>query len=87
MNGQIALDMPLPEPAPPAPPTYWENRGPRDWQSVLVVVRYGNSRGMPEPFFPLVRTKPLAPRNVMIQRADGERLVVPVRSLRREKPN
>jgi hypothetical protein len=83
---QLALDLPLPEPVPPVPPTYWECRGPRDWRPVLVVCRYGNSRGTPEPVFPLVRTKPLAPRNVAIRREDGHERVVPVRSLRRNRP-
>jgi hypothetical protein len=72
-------------PAPP-PETYWENRGPRDWQPVTVVCRYGKTSGMPEPVFPLVTTKPLAPRNVQIRRADGSGDVVPVRNLRRRKP-
>lgn len=87
MAGQLALDVPLPEPPPPPPPTYWENRGPRDWQPVHVVVRYATIRGTPHPAFPHVRTKPSAPRNVCIERADGERLVVPVRTLRRQNPN
>jgi hypothetical protein len=86
-SAQLALDVPLPKPPPPHPPTYWENRGPHDWQPVLIVLRYGNTRGMPDPAFPHVRTKPSAPRNVCIERADGERLVVPVRTLRRENPN
>lgn len=82
MAGQLALDVP-----PPVPPTYWENRGPRDWQPVHVVIRYATTRGTLHPAFPHVRTKPSAPRNVMIRRADGERLIVPVRTLRRQNPN
>lgn len=84
-RGQIALDIPLLTPDP-APETYWENRGPRDWQPVLVVCRYGNTSGLPQPVFPLVTTKPLGPRNVQIRRRDGSELVMPVRNLRRRKP-
>lgn len=83
---QLALDVPLPQSEPPPAETYWENRGPRDWQPVLVVCRYGNTSGLREPVFPLVATKPLAPRNVQIQRADGCERVVPVRNLRRKQP-
>lgn len=85
---QLAFDVPLPErvPAPCRPQTYWENRGPRDWRPVLVTVRYGDTRGLPDPPFPHVRTKPLAPRNVTITRPHGVRHVVPVRTLRRQQP-
>jgi len=86
MPAQLALDVPLPEPPPADPLTYWECRGPRDWQPVLVVCRYGNTTGLPVPVFPHVTTKPLAPRNVQIRRADGHERVVPVRNLRRKKP-
>lgn len=79
---QLALDVRLPEP----PTTYWENRGPRNWQPVLVTVRYGNTRGRPEPILPHVVTGKLGPRNVLIQRADGTGDIVPVRNLRRKKP-
>lgn len=83
---QLALDVPTPDPAPDPPATYWENRGPRDWQPVTVVIRYGNTAGRAEPELPHVTTKPLAPRNVCIQRADGHQRVVPVRNLRRRQP-
>jgi len=83
---QMVLAMPAPTAQEPAPPTYWENRGPRDWQPVTVVCRYGNTAGPAEPIFPHVTTKPLAPRNVHIRRADGHERVVPVRNLRRKKP-
>lgn len=86
MTGQLALDVPLPQPDPEPLPTYWECRGPHDWQPVFVVCRYGNSRGIPEPAFPLVSTKPVAPRNVQIRREDGHQRVVPVRSLRLKQP-
>jgi hypothetical protein len=81
---QMALAVPLPTAQEPEPPTYWENRGPRDWQPVQVVCRYGNTAGL--PVFPLVVTKPLAPRNVQIRRTDGHERVVPVRNLRRKNP-
>jgi hypothetical protein len=83
---QLALTVPLPPAPEPEPPTYWENRGPRDWQPVTVVCRYGNTAGLTSPVFPLVVTKPLAPRNVCIRRADGHQRVVPVRNLRRKQP-
>ena len=70
----------------PTPTTYWENRGPRDWQPVQAVCHYGNTSGLTEPVFPLVVTKPLAPRNVQIRREDGHERVVPVRNLRRRRP-
>lgn len=86
MPEQLALVVPLPVPAEPPPPTYWECRGPRDWQPVKVVCRYGPTRGI-APVFPHVRTKPSAPRNVTIRRADGHHRVVPVRTLRRRNPD
>ena len=85
-TAQLALEVPLPEPPPKPPATYWENRGPRDWQPVTVVIRYGNTSGPGQPVLPHVTTKPLAPRNVLIRRNDGSGHVVPVRNLRREKP-
>lgn len=83
---QLTLDVPTPDPAPDPPATYWENRGPRDWQPVLVVLRYGNTTGRADPLLSHVTTNPLAPRNVCIRRADGHQRVVPVRNLRRRKP-
>lgn len=84
---QLALLPPPQRPAPAeAPRTYWECRGPKDWQPVHVTIRFGNSRGMPDPPFSLATSRPLAPRNVMVQRADGTTVVKPVRSLRRAKP-
>ncbi|SDN29637.1 hypothetical protein [Streptomyces wuyuanensis] len=69
-----------------APRTYWEHRGPRTWTEVTVRVRYGDVTGEPAPAFPLVRTARRAPRNVLVERADGTREVKPVRLLRREHP-
>jgi hypothetical protein len=83
---QLALDVPLPQADPPPAEPYYENRGPRDWQPVQVVCRYGNTSGLADPVFPLVVTKPLAPRNVQIRREDGHKRVVPVRNLRRRRP-
>lgn len=77
----------MPErPPKPQPSTYYENRGPRDWQPVTVTTRYGKCGGVPEPPFPLVRTGRLGPRNVQIVRSDGTSDVVPVRNLRRKEP-
>lgn len=69
-----------------APRTYWENHGPRDWRPVTVRVRYGETAGMPDPMFPLVRTTALAPRNVLVEREDGTADVRPVRLLRCQPP-
>jgi len=66
--------------------TYWENRGPRNWQPVTVTLRYGHVAGHPALHLPHVTTGRLGPRNVHIQRADGSGDVVPVRNLRRRKP-
>lgn len=83
---QLSLEVAVPAAEEPEPATYWECRGPRDWRPVLVVCRYGNTRGLPEPVLPLVVTKPIGPRNVQIRRGDGHERVVPVRTLRRQKP-
>jgi hypothetical protein len=66
--------------------TYWEHAGPRVWRPVSVRVRYGNVSGLPVPVFPEVRTGGLAPRNVLVERADGTRDVRPVRLLRARCP-
>lgn len=83
---QLALNVPLPPKPEPPPPTYWENRGPHDWQPVHVTLRYGPVAGHPALGLPHVTTGKLGPRNVLIERADGTRDVVPVRNLRRKKP-
>jgi len=80
---QLALAVPLPQ---PALSTYWECHGPRDWQPVLVTLRYGHVAGHPTLRLPHVTTGKLGPRNVLIHREDGTRDVVPVRNLRRKKP-
>lgn len=88
MTEQLSLlDAPARPPRPDRrPTTYWENRGPRDWRPVDLVTRYGKSSGLEEPPFQHVRTGRLGPRNVAIARADGHVRVVPVRTLRRHKP-
>lgn len=83
---QLALDVPTPATTPHPPATYWENRGPRNWQPVHVVARYGPVTGHRTLDLPHVTTGKLGPRNVCIQRADGTADVVPVRNLRRRKP-
>lgn len=80
-RGQTALPD-LPRPAE----TYWEHVGPRTWQPVTVTTRYATGQPAPEQRLPLVRTRPVAPRNVTVVRADGSSDVVPVRTLRRERP-
>lgn len=85
-TGQMALEVPLPDPPPDPPAVYWENRGPRDWQPVHVTLRYGHVSGHTAIDLPHVVTGKLGPRNVCIRRADGSRDVVPVRNLRRKKP-
>lgn len=86
MTDALTLDVPLPTPAPDPPASYWENRGPRDWQPVHVTLRYGRVAGHRTLDLPHLTTGKLGPRNVLIQRADGTADVVPVRNLRRRKP-
>ena len=87
MKGQLELGV-LPPAAEPEPEArvYFECRGPRHWQPVTVRVRYGNVAGGSGPVLPFVRTAGLAPRNVMVERADGTADVRPVRLLRRTRP-
>jgi len=81
--GQLELDIPAaPVGEEPGPRTYWEHHGPRDWRPVTVRVRYGDTAGLAEPVFPEVHTSAAAPRNVLVERADGTRAVRPVRLLR-----
>jgi hypothetical protein len=88
VKGQLALEglPPGPEAEPPAR-TYWENRGPRQWEPVTVRVRYATpSTSPPGPVLPYVQCGGLAPRNVLVEREDGTCDVRPVRLLRRERP-
>lgn len=66
--------------------TYWEHRGPGRWEPVTVRVRYGSGAGPRPVVFPEVRTAGNAPRNVMVERADGTADVRPVRLLRTRRP-
>jgi hypothetical protein len=81
---QLELDMVglAPVEEEPEPRTYWEHRGPQEWQQVLVRVRYAPAAGLGESPFPHVRTGRVAPRNVLVERSDGSRAVRPVRLLR-----
>ncbi|MGW9397299.1 hypothetical protein [Streptomyces sp. NPDC055642] len=87
MTEQLALDVPLPEqPASdPEPRTYWENRGPNQWEPVTVCTRYAIPGPAPD-LFPHVTTGRTAPRNVLVERSDGSRDVRPVRLLRARQP-
>jgi hypothetical protein len=78
---QLALEVPDPQVR-----RYWECVAPKDWQPVTVRVRYGDTAGMPHPPFPLVRTRKSAPRNVLVERADGTLDVKYVRHLRVKRP-
>ncbi|MGW7288969.1 hypothetical protein ACWGH4_26195 [Streptomyces sp. NPDC054847] len=83
MDGQLTFDVPAtPAGEEPEPRTYWEHRGPQDWQPVTVRVRYGTGPVLEEVPFPEVRTGRVAPRNVLVERQDGTRAVRPVRLLR-----
>lgn len=87
MDVQLELDVsaaPVGEESEPR--TYWEHAGPKDWRPVLVRVRYGDTAGLDVPVFPEVRTGRLAPRNVLVERADGTVDVKPVRLLRVKRP-
>ncbi|MFF9118316.1 hypothetical protein ACF09Y_22400 [Streptomyces massasporeus] len=68
-----------------APRTYWENRGPSIWEPVTVRTRYAVPGPTPD-LFPHVVTGPSAPRNVLVERADGTRDIRPVRLLRTKQP-
>lgn len=86
MTQPALFEAPRPEPVPPAPRTYWENRGPRDWRPVVATVRYGRITGHPALDLPHLRTGSRGPMNVLIRRADGSTDVVPVRTLRTKEP-
>jgi len=65
---------------------YWEHAGPKTWWPVVVRTRYAPAAGLPDPVFAEVRTGAAAPRNVLVERADGTRAVRPVRLLRLRCP-
>lgn len=88
MTEQLALDVPLPTPSElePAPRTYWESRGPNRWEPVVVRTRYAIPGPPPDVPFPHLTLGKTAPRNVLVERADGSRDVRPVRLLRTRQP-
>jgi hypothetical protein len=65
---------------------YWECRGPGVWEEVEVRVRYGPGAGDRGVVLPYVVTGRVAPRNVLVERADGSVAVRPVRVLRLRRP-
>jgi hypothetical protein len=81
---QLALDVHMPA---PEPRTYWEHRGPGVWEPVTVRTRYAAPGPPPEIPFPHVQLPRTAPRNVLVERADGSRDVRPVRLLRVRPPS
>jgi hypothetical protein len=86
--GQLAFDLALPQAPEPAPAarTYWENRGPNQWEPVTVRTRYAVPGTPPAVPFPHLNLGQTAPRNVLVERADGSRDVRPVRLLRTKQP-
>jgi hypothetical protein len=82
---QLALDLVLPAPEP-EPRIYWEHRGPGVWEPVTVRTRYAVPGPPPEIPFPHVQLPRTAPRNVLVERADGTADVRPVRLLRVRQP-
>lgn len=81
---QLTFDVPLPG-SEPESRTYWENRGPGLWEPVTVRTRYATPQKPPRIPFPHVNLARSAPRNVLVERADGTRDVRPVRLLRRNQ--
>jgi hypothetical protein len=88
VDGQLELEIPAPAEEEPEPRTYWEHRAPRVWEPVTVRVRYATRTGPPPdlPDLPYVTCRGPAPRNVLVERADGTRDVRPVRLLRCKPP-
>lgn len=88
MIEQLVLDVPLPPPPEPTlvPRMYWENRGPNRWEPVVVRTRYAVPGPPPDVPFPHLTLGTTAPRNVLVERADGSRDVRPVRLLRTRQP-
>ncbi|MGA5767403.1 hypothetical protein ACPC36_07965 [Streptomyces pseudogriseolus] len=83
---QLALlDIPTAHPEPQTR-TYWENRGPGVWEPVTVCTRYAIPGPPADVPFPHLTLGTAAPRNVLVERADGSRDVRPVRLLRTKKP-
>lgn len=68
------------------PRTYWEHRGPGVWEPVTVRTRYAVQGPPPAVPFPHLHLGRTAPRNVLVERADGSRDVRPVRLLRTQQP-
>lgn len=85
MMGQLELDMQVPL-QDLQTRRYWENRDPGVWEPVTVRVRYGPGGGDQAVVLPFVTTGKAAPRNVMVERADGTRDARPVRLLRVKRP-
>lgn len=83
--GQLELDMHVPV-QDLQTRRYWENRGPGVWVRVRVRVRYGPGGGDRSVVLPYVVTGKSAPRNVVVERADGTADVRPVRLLRVKQP-
>lgn len=85
--GQLTLDLALPVAPDPVPEarTYWENCGPNRWEPVTVRTRYRLPAPGPD-LFPHLTTGATAPRNVLVERADGTADVRPVRLLRTKQP-
>lgn len=84
MSGeQLVIEVPDPQAR-----RYWECTGPKTWQPVVVKTRYATAADtrLPAPLFPEVRTGTAAPRNVLVERADGTKDVRPVRLLRLRCP-
>ncbi|CAL9664425.1 hypothetical protein SUDANB1_07137 [Streptomyces sp. enrichment culture] len=82
---QLALDVPASDHGP-KPRTYWEHRGPGVWEPVTVRTHYTIPGPPPAVQFPHLMLGRTAPRNVLVERADGTRDVRPVRLLRTKQP-
>ena len=78
----------LQTPLTPEPRIYWERRGPKRWEQVTVRVRYAGAPrpGEAGPVLPDLELKGHGVKNVLVERADGSKVVKPVRELRVRKP-
>lgn len=85
---QLAIELPLSagQSSAPEPRNYWENRGPNQWEPVAVRTRYALPGPPPDVPFPHLTLGTSAPRNVLVERADGSRSIRPVRILRCKEP-